>query len=117
MKCLVYICRLRQELNMDMFEEHFKTRAQGNPADLSAKKKKVAQKVPSKTSLMDSNKAKNLAITLRKGRMNPSNICTAIERYCRCCVLLANAVCTTPRADVLYGSLLFCTGTTRSLCH
>lgn len=66
---------------MEMFEEQFKTRAQGNPAELSNKKKKVAQKVPSKTSLIDSNKAKNLAITLRKGGMNPSKICTAIETY------------------------------------
>ncbi|XP_029013886.1 formin-like protein 1 [Betta splendens] len=69
------------ELNMDMFEEHFKTRAQGNPADLSNKKKKVSQKAPSKTSLMDPNKAKNLAITLRKGGMDPSKICSAIETY------------------------------------
>ncbi|KAF3699957.1 Formin-like protein 2 Protein Man [Channa argus] len=69
------------ELNMDMFEEQFKTRAQGNPADLSNIKKKKVQKAPSKTSLIDANKAKNLAITLRKGGMNPSSICTAIEKY------------------------------------
>ncbi|GAA6218034.1 formin-like protein 1 [Lates japonicus] len=69
------------ELNMEMFEEQFKTRAQGNPTDLSNVKKKVAQKAPSKTSLIDANKAKNLAITLRKGGMNPSKICTAIETY------------------------------------
>ncbi|XP_070778577.1 formin-like protein 1 [Enoplosus armatus] len=69
------------ELNMDMFEEHFKTRAQGTPTDLSNIKKKLVQKAPSKTSLIDPNKAKNLAITLRKGGMNPSVICTAIEMY------------------------------------
>uniref|UniRef100_A0A3Q3IN50 Formin-like 1a n=1 Tax=Monopterus albus TaxID=43700 RepID=A0A3Q3IN50_MONAL len=69
------------ELNMDMFEEHFKTRAQGNPADLSNIKKKSVKKIPTKTSLIDPNKAKNLAITLRKGGMNPSLICTAIETY------------------------------------
>ncbi|XP_044187769.1 formin-like protein 1 isoform X1 [Thunnus albacares] len=69
-----------EELNMEMFEEHFKTKAQGNPTDLSAMKKKV-QKAPSKTSLIDPNKAKNLAITLRKGGMSPSKICTAIETY------------------------------------
>ncbi|XP_069004810.1 formin-like protein 1 [Embiotoca jacksoni] len=69
------------DLNMEMFEEQFKTRAQGNPTDLSKVKKKTVQKTPSKTSLIDSNKAKNLAITLRKGRMNPSDICTAIEMY------------------------------------
>ncbi|XP_072224881.1 formin-like protein 1 [Leuresthes tenuis] len=69
------------ELNMDVFEEYFKTRAQGNPADLSKIKKKTVQKAPSKTSLIDANKAKNLAITLRKGGMSPSAICTAIEMY------------------------------------
>uniref|UniRef100_A0A8C4H876 Formin-like 1a n=1 Tax=Dicentrarchus labrax TaxID=13489 RepID=A0A8C4H876_DICLA len=69
------------ELNMDMFEEQFKTRAQGPAADLSTIKKKVVQKAPSKISLIDGNKAKNLAITLRKGGMDPSRICTAIETY------------------------------------
>ncbi|MED6241377.1 hypothetical protein ATANTOWER_012115, partial [Ataeniobius toweri] len=69
------------ELNMEMFEEQFKTRAQGNPADLSKVKKKVTQKAPTKTSLIDGNKAKNLAITLRKGGKSPSAICTAIETY------------------------------------
>uniref|UniRef100_A0A3P9D6Q4 Formin like 1 n=1 Tax=Maylandia zebra TaxID=106582 RepID=A0A3P9D6Q4_9CICH len=69
------------ELNMEMFEEHFKTRAQGNPADLSKVKKKMTSKAPTKTSLIDGNKAKNLAITLRKGGMSPADICTAIEMY------------------------------------
>ncbi|TKS92184.1 Formin-like protein 3 [Collichthys lucidus] len=68
------------ELNMDIFEEQFKTKAQGPPADLSKVKKKV-QKAPSKTSLIDVNKAKNMAITLRKGGMKPESICTAIETY------------------------------------
>lgn len=65
---------------MDMFEEQFKTKAQGNPKDLT-KMKKVSQKTPSKTSLIDPNKGKNLAITLRKGKMSPADICTAIETY------------------------------------
>ncbi|XP_068560561.1 formin-like protein 1 [Cebidichthys violaceus] len=73
--------KVLDELNMDMFEEQFKTRAQGNPTDLSNIKKKVVQKAPSKTSLIEANKAKNLAITLRRGGMNPSAICTAIETY------------------------------------
>uniref|UniRef100_A0A673B4K7 Formin-like protein 1 n=1 Tax=Sphaeramia orbicularis TaxID=375764 RepID=A0A673B4K7_9TELE len=68
------------ELNMEIFEEQFKTRAQGNPVDVT-KKMKVSQKAPSKTSLIDANKAKNLAITLRKAKMNPADICTAIEMY------------------------------------
>lgn len=65
---------------MDTFEELFKTRAQGTKADLT-KMKKLAQKGPIRTSLIEQNKAKNLAITLRKGNMNPSDICTAIETY------------------------------------
>ncbi|XP_072299092.1 formin-like protein 1 isoform X2 [Eucyclogobius newberryi] len=69
------------ELNMDAFEEQFKTKAQGNPKDLGNKPKKAAQKAPAKTSLIDPNKSKNLAITLRKGGMNPDKICTAIETY------------------------------------
>ena len=74
------ICNV-QELNMDMFEEQFKTKAQGPPADLSTLKVKVAQKAPAKVSLMDTNKAKNLAITLRKGGRSPKDICIAIETY------------------------------------
>lgn len=66
---------------MEIFEEQFKTRSQGSSADLSKVKKKMAQKAPTKTSLIDANKAKNLAITLRKGGMDPSAICTAIETY------------------------------------
>uniref|UniRef100_A0A665VNV9 Formin-like 1a n=1 Tax=Echeneis naucrates TaxID=173247 RepID=A0A665VNV9_ECHNA len=76
-----YMCVVCCELNMEMFEEQFKTRAQGNPTDLSNVKKKVVQKAPSKTSLIEANKAKNLAITLRKAGMNPASICTAIETY------------------------------------
>uniref|UniRef100_A0A8C9WC00 Formin like 1 n=1 Tax=Scleropages formosus TaxID=113540 RepID=A0A8C9WC00_SCLFO len=70
-----------QELNMDNFEEQFKTKAQGSPADLGKLKIKVAQNVPSKVSLIETNRAKNLAITLRKGGMSASDICTAIEKY------------------------------------
>uniref|UniRef100_A0A673XGP2 Formin like 1 n=1 Tax=Salmo trutta TaxID=8032 RepID=A0A673XGP2_SALTR len=69
------------ELNMDAFEEQFKTKAQGPPAALSTLKVKVAQKAPSKVNLIEGNKAKNLAITLRKGGRSPTDICTAIETY------------------------------------
>ncbi|KTG42084.1 hypothetical protein cypCar_00010522, partial [Cyprinus carpio] len=55
--------------------------AQSPPTDLSKLKVKVAEKAPSKVSLLEANKAKNLAITLRKGGMSPNDICTAIERY------------------------------------
>lgn len=69
------------ELNMDIFEEQFKTKAQGGSKDLSSKPKKAVQKAQAKTTLIDLNKSKNLAITLRKGGMNPDKICTAIETY------------------------------------
>ena len=72
---------VQQELNMDIFEEQFKTKAQGGSKDLSTKPKKAAQKATAKKTLIDLNKSKNLAITLRKGGMNPDKICTAIETY------------------------------------
>ncbi|MEQ2197955.1 hypothetical protein XENOCAPTIV_005602 [Xenoophorus captivus] len=55
-----------QELDMEAFEEQFKTKSQSPPVDLGTLKKKMAQKTPSGASLMEPNKAKNLAITLRK---------------------------------------------------
>ncbi|KAB5553693.1 hypothetical protein PHYPO_G00041560 [Pangasianodon hypophthalmus] len=71
---------LLQELNMDMFAEQFKTKAQGPPTDISKLKVK-AQKAPTKVSLLEANKAKNLAITLRKAGMSPADICIAIQTY------------------------------------
>ncbi|XP_017348031.1 formin-like protein 1 [Ictalurus punctatus] len=71
---------LLQELNMDIFAEQFKTKAQGGPSDLSKLKVK-ASKPPTKVSLLEANKAKNLAITLRKAGMSPADICTAIQTY------------------------------------
>lgn len=76
---------------MDMFAEQFKTKAQGPPPDISKMKVKVAEKAPSKVSLLEANKAKNLAITLRKGGMSPNDICTAIERYVSAQVLPVNS--------------------------
>ncbi|XP_068605472.1 formin-like protein 1 [Brachionichthys hirsutus] len=69
------------ELNMDIFEEQFKTKSQGASATVSRMTKAAVQKSPSKISFMEQNKAKNLAITLRKCGNNPFNICTAIETY------------------------------------
>ncbi|GAA6070685.1 formin-like protein 1, partial [Tachysurus ichikawai] len=71
---------LLQELNMDVFAEQFKTKAQVPKADISKIKIK-AQKAPTKVSLLEANKAKNLAITLRKAGMSPADICTAIQNY------------------------------------
>ncbi|KAJ8251784.1 hypothetical protein GJAV_G00225400 [Gymnothorax javanicus] len=69
------------ELNMEAFEEQFKTKAQSAPPGLDKLKVKTAQKAPSKVSLMDANKAKNLAITLRKAGISAAEICSAIENY------------------------------------
>ncbi|KAJ8404276.1 hypothetical protein AAFF_G00340490 [Aldrovandia affinis] len=70
-----------EELNMDAFEEMFKTKAQGPLADLGKVKVKAAKKEPSKVTLIDTNRAKNLAITLRKAGIDSAQICTAIETY------------------------------------
>lgn len=66
---------------MAAFEEQFKTKAQSAPVDPGTLKMKLAQKTPSKVSLMEPNRAKNLAITLRKEGMAASDICCAIETY------------------------------------
>lgn len=64
---------------MDEFEEIFKTRAQGPAIDVTSSKQKSIQKVPNKVSLLDSNRAKNLAITLRKVGKTPEEICKSIQ--------------------------------------
>ncbi|KAK7123411.1 hypothetical protein R3I93_021740 [Phoxinus phoxinus] len=69
------------ELNMDVFEELFKTKAQSAPVNVGTLKVKVALKASSKISLLEPNRAKNLAITLRKGGMSTAQICTAIQTY------------------------------------
>ncbi|XP_065555324.1 formin-like protein 1 isoform X2 [Lathamus discolor] len=73
--------KVLQELDMSDFEEQFKTKAQGPGLDISALKVKATQKAPNKVTLMESNRAKNLAITLRKGGRSIQDICTAIETY------------------------------------
>ncbi|XP_069560575.1 formin-like protein 1 isoform X2 [Brachyistius frenatus] len=70
-----------EELNMATFEEQFKTKAQSAPVDLGTLKMRKAHRNPSKVSLMEPNRAKNLAITLRKEGMAASDICCAIETY------------------------------------
>ncbi|OWK15300.1 hypothetical protein Celaphus_00001400 [Cervus elaphus hippelaphus] len=73
--------KVLQELDMSDFEEQFKTKSQGPSVDLSALKSKAAQKAPSKATLIEANRAKNLAITLRKGNLGADRICQAIETY------------------------------------
>lgn len=68
-----------QDLNVDEFEEMFKTKAQGPAIDITMNKQKVIQKGPNKVTLLDSNRAKNLAITLRKVGKTPEEICKAIQ--------------------------------------
>uniref|UniRef100_A0A3B3ZZP4 Uncharacterized protein n=1 Tax=Periophthalmus magnuspinnatus TaxID=409849 RepID=A0A3B3ZZP4_9GOBI len=67
-----------QELNMEQFEELFKTKAQGPAVDLTLSRQKVPQNV-SKVSLLEANRAKNLAITLRKAGQSGDAICRAIQ--------------------------------------
>lgn len=66
---------------MAAFEEQFKTKSQSAAVNLGTLKMKMAHKSPSKVSLMEPNRAKNLAITLRKEGMSASDICCAIETY------------------------------------
>lgn len=66
---------------MEAFEEQFKTKAQNPTVDLGTLKKKMARKTSSRVFLMEANRAKNLAITLRKECVAVSDICTAIETY------------------------------------
>ncbi|XP_007953448.1 formin-like protein 1 [Orycteropus afer afer] len=73
--------KVLQELDMSDFEEHFKTKSQGPSLDISALKGKASQKPPTKATLIEANRAKNLAITLRKGNLGADRICQAIEMY------------------------------------
>lgn len=68
-----------QDLNVDEFEEIFKTKAQGPAIDLSSSKQKITQKGSNKVTLLEANRAKNLAITLRKAGKTADEICKAIH--------------------------------------
>ncbi|NXD71037.1 FMNL1 protein, partial [Eolophus roseicapillus] len=71
--------KVLQELDMSDPPQQFKTKAQGPGLDISAPPVKATQKAPNKVTLMDPPRAKNLAITLRKGGCSIQDICTAIE--------------------------------------
>lgn len=64
---------------MEKFEELFKTKAQGPVVDLSCTKSKTSSKVMNKVQLLDANRSKNLAITLRKANKSTEEICRAIQ--------------------------------------
>lgn len=72
-------CGPPQDLDVEEFEEQFKTKAQGPAVDITLARQKLPQKVPSKVSLLDANRAKNLAITLRKAGQGSEVICHAIH--------------------------------------
>lgn len=69
-----------QDLNMAEFEELFKTKAQGPAIDLTLSRQKLPPNV-SKVSLLEANRAKNLAITLRKAGQGSEVICRAIQTF------------------------------------
>ncbi|EHB05326.1 Formin-like protein 2, partial [Heterocephalus glaber] len=73
--------RILEDLNVDEFEEIFKTKAQGPAIDLSSSKQKMTQKGSSKVTLLEANRAKNLAITLRKAGKTADEICKAIHVF------------------------------------
>ncbi|NXI00030.1 FMNL3 protein, partial [Pachycephala philippinensis] len=70
-----------QDLDLERFEELFKTKAQGPALDLVCAKSKAAQKVATKVTLLEANRAKNLAITLRKAGRSADEICRAIHTF------------------------------------
>ncbi|XP_030366301.1 formin-like protein 3 isoform X1 [Strigops habroptila] len=73
--------RVLEDLDLERFEELFKTKAQGPALDLVCAKSKGAQKAASKVTLLEANRAKNLAITLRKAGRGAEEICRAIHTF------------------------------------
>lgn len=73
--------KILEDLDLDRFEELFKTKAQGPALDLICSKNKTAQKAASKVTLLEANRAKNLAITLRKAGRSAEEICRAIHTF------------------------------------
>ncbi|XP_064899783.1 formin-like protein 3 isoform X3 [Columba livia] len=73
--------RVLEDLDLERFEELFKTKAQGPALDLVCAKNKASQKAASKVTLLEANRAKNLAITLRKAGRSAEEICRAIHTF------------------------------------
>ncbi|KAM6112281.1 LOW QUALITY PROTEIN: formin-like protein 3 [Phoenicopterus ruber ruber] len=73
--------RVLEDLDLERFEELFKTKAQGPALDLVCAKNKASQKAASKVTLLEANRAKNLAITLRKAGRSTEEICRAIHTF------------------------------------
>ncbi|XP_068519429.1 formin-like protein 3 isoform X4 [Anas acuta] len=73
--------RVLEDLDLERFEELFKTKAQGPALDLVCAKNKASHKAASKVTLLEANRAKNLAITLRKAGRGTEEICRAIHTF------------------------------------
>ncbi|XP_044850683.1 formin-like protein 3 isoform X5 [Mauremys mutica] len=73
--------RILEDLDLDKFEELFKTKAQGPAMELVCAKNKASHKAASKVTLLEANRAKNLAITLRKAGRSAEEICRAIHTF------------------------------------
>ncbi|XP_071978606.1 formin-like protein 2 isoform X4 [Engystomops pustulosus] len=73
--------RILEDINVDEFEEIFKTKAQGPAMDVTSSKQKAAPKGSTKVTLLEANRAKNLAITLRKAGKSSEEICRAIQQF------------------------------------
>uniref|UniRef100_A0A803TH33 Formin like 3 n=1 Tax=Anolis carolinensis TaxID=28377 RepID=A0A803TH33_ANOCA len=73
--------KILEDLDLDRFEELFKTKAQGPAIDLLCSKNKASHKAANKVTLLEANRAKNLAITLRKAGRTFEEICKAIHTF------------------------------------
>ncbi|KAL8163607.1 UNVERIFIED_CONTAM: Formin-like protein 3, partial [Gekko kuhli] len=73
--------KILEDLDLDKFEELFKTKAQGPAIDLLCSKNKASHKVVNRVTLLEANRAKNLAITLRKAGRTTEEICKAIHTF------------------------------------
>ena len=66
---------------MSHFEELFKTRAQDSEADRERMERLARLQARRGTTLIDTNRARNLAITLRKIGLDTESICKAVYSY------------------------------------
>ncbi|MFT7801070.1 formin-like protein 3 isoform X1 [Arapaima gigas] len=73
--------RVLKELELDKFEELFKTKAQGPAVSICCSKSKMSNKAINRVTLLDINRSKNLAITLHKAGKSTEEICRAIQMF------------------------------------
>ncbi|MGH0153181.1 UNVERIFIED_CONTAM: hypothetical protein FKN15_055135 [Acipenser sinensis] len=94
--------KILEDLNVDEFEEMFKTKAQGPAVDVTSTKL-VIQKGPNKVTLLEANRAKNLAITLRKAGKTSEEICKAIQMYSARIILALGNYMNSSKRGAVYG--------------